>query len=85
MSDAGRCASQQLVTDSTNRLEHRSAGQRADLAAQAAHIDVNQVGIDVEVRVPDFFCDKRARENATCILHKTLRRCVFAESFSVRA
>src|SRR5258708_35553735 len=75
---ASRSTSYQLVTDSTHRPEQSLAGHRLELGAEPAHVDVEQVGVDVIAGSPDLVGDQRAGKDAPVVLHENLEQGVLA-------
>ena len=62
--NAHSAASEHLVADAADGLEDRAAQGALQLGAQPAHVDVQQVGIRIALRLPDFLADQVARQNA---------------------
>src|SRR5437588_13058260 len=71
---ACRSISQKLVADAAQRLEQRLVRGLLELGAQPAHVDIEQVGVDVVVRGPDLLGDQRAGEDASGVLHEDLEQ-----------
>ena len=67
-----------MITDAADGLEERFAGDGFELCAQTAHVDVEEVGVDVVARRPDLVGDEGARKDAPLVLQEDLEERIFA-------
>src|SRR5262249_37091878 len=62
--------SMDTVPNSANRVDQRIGLLAIHLAADAPHIDVDDVGVGIEVKVPDMLQQHRARHHPTLVANE---------------
>src|ERR1700760_3650823 len=78
--------STETVSDTANGMNQRIGLQVVDLAAQAADIDINDIGRRVEVEIPDMLQHHGPRYDPTLVAHEIFQQLEFlGQEFDVRA
>ena len=65
-----RCA--QYIADSAYGVNHRLLESLVDLLAQSADMDIDHVGLGIEMIVPHSLQEHRARNNVSRVAHQVL-------------